>query len=122
VSNRHDRVGVRDRVVGQRETPDLLGGAGVLACEVEHRRGGVGGDHAMAGVDEMLRQQPAPTAELDDEALARTNGLEQREDARRAVFSMEGEPLVMDPRQIGAVVRSALGSHRPMVPHAHLSG
>jgi hypothetical protein len=59
---------------------------------------------------------------LDDEAVARTDGLEQREDARRAVFSMEGEPLVMDQRQIGAVVRSTLGSHRHMVPHAHLGG
>src|SRR5512132_2091198 len=76
----------------------------------------------MTGVDEMLRQQPAPTAELDDEAAARTDGLEQREDARRAVFGMEGEPLVMDPRQVGAVVRGGLGSHRHMVPQAQLGG
>ena len=76
----------------------------------------------MTGVDEMPRQQPAPTAELDDEAVARADGLEQREDARRAAFGMEGEPFVMDQRQIGAVVRGALGSHRPMVPQAQLGG
>jgi hypothetical protein len=46
----------------------------------------------MTGVHEMLRQQPAPTSELDDEALARTDGLEQREDARRAVFGMKANP------------------------------
>jgi hypothetical protein len=76
----------------------------------------------MTGVDQLPRQQPAPTSELDDEAVVRTDGLEQREDARRAVFGMEGEPLVMDQRQIDAVVRGALFSHRHMVPQEQLDG
>ncbi len=116
VPDRDDRVGARDRIVGERQEADLLCAGRVLARQVEHRRRRVGGEHPVAGVDEMLRQQAAAAAELEDEAVAFPYRLEQRQDPGRAPFGVEAEPEVVDAREIGSVVGGAVGTHTRIVP------
>jgi RNA polymerase sigma-70 factor (sigma-E family) len=64
----------------------------------------------MAGVEEVLRQQPAPAPELDDEIVGSADRLEQAEYARRAVVSVEPEAEVMHACQVRAVVGIAHGT------------
>ena len=111
MSDADDRVGGRDRVVGEREPPDLLGVAGHIAGEVEHGRGRVRRDHPVTGVDQVPREQPAPAPDLDHQAVPREHGLEQCEHPGRASVGVEPEPTVVDEREIASVVRRVVG-HR----------
>lgn len=63
------RVGarLRDRLVGERHLPDLVRMTHVRAGEIEHRRGGIGRDDPLTGVNQMSGQPAAPAPELDDE-------------------------------------------------------
>ena len=107
MSHADDRVGGRDRVVGEREPPDLLGIAGDVAGEVEHRRGGVRRDHPVSGVDQVPREQSASAPDLDDQAVPCEHGLERCEHPGSARVGVEPEPAVMNEREIAPVVRRA---------------
>ena len=99
-----DRVALGNRVVREDELPNLGVGNG-LPSQSQHRGRGVGCDDAVAGLDEMPGEEPAPAAELDDETAA--HGLEQRENPWRAGVGMEAEAEVMHQRQVVSVVGQA---------------
>src|SRR5439155_1549375 len=108
VSDGDDGVGGRNGVVGERQQADLLGVRCVLASQLEHGRRGVGGDHAVTGVDEVLGQEPAAATQLDDHSTSIADGLESGQDAGRAGGGVEAEPDVMDQRQVAPVVGIAI--------------
>jgi hypothetical protein len=68
----------------------------------------------VAGLDQVPGQQAAATAELDDHAAARSNELEQREDAGRAQVGVEPEPEMVHEGEIPPVVRIACCHSRIM--------
>src|SRR3954451_18218467 len=59
----------------------------------------------MACLDEVLREQPGPAAELPNETATREGGFEDVQDPGCDPFRVEREPFVMDARQIRSVVR-----------------
>jgi hypothetical protein len=99
VADAHDRVGLGQRVVGQRQQAEVGAGGG-LARQVEHRRRCIRRDDPVAGVEEVLRQEAAAAAELEHEPAALPHRLEQGEDPRGAGVGMEPEPEVVDQREV----------------------
>src|SRR4051794_18757899 len=105
MADRDDRVGGRDRVVRQDETLNRLGVTGRAPGELEHRVRRVGRDDPVPAIEQVPREQSAPAAELDDESIPLSDGREQRQDARRAVVRVEGEPAIVDESEIAPVIR-----------------
>ena len=64
----------------------------------------------MSRLDEVTRQRAAAAAELEDEAVSRSNRLEQSEDARRAGVGMKAVSTVVREGQIAPVVRPRRGA------------
>lgn len=116
VADRDDRVRSRERVVREHDLVDVLRLGNVLACEIEHRRGGAGGDDAMSGVEQVASEQPAPAAELDHEAPQLEDGLEQGEDAGSTPISVEPEAEVVHEGETGAIVGRGRPVHVGMLP------
>ena len=77
---------------------------GVGAGDVEHRRRRVGGDHAVAGVGEVLGEQAAPAADLHHQPAALPDRRQVGEDPGRASVGVEAEALVVDLGEGGSVV------------------
>lgn len=98
-------VGSGERVVGQDEQAQLLHPRSSRARQLQHRRRGVGGDHAMAGGDQLLGQQAAATADLEDQTVASPDRLEALEDAGRTGCGVEVETEVVDESEVSPVVR-----------------
>jgi hypothetical protein len=105
-----DGVAVGDGILRQHQLPDPFGARGDLLRELEHGVRCVGREHAVTGVDEVPREEPAPAAELDHEPTVCSHRLEQGEDAGSAGVGVEPEAEVVDEGEVGAVVR--LSRHR----------
>jgi hypothetical protein len=84
-------------------------GSEVLAGELEHRRRGVGRDHAMAGINQSSRQQSGSAADFDNEAVADQYRLEQREQSRGACRRVKPEAAMVHEREIATVIRISPG-------------
>lgn len=110
VADGHDRVGGRQRIVGQGQSADL-GGARRVPGQVEHRRRGVGRDDPMTRLDEVAGEKAAPAPELEHQPVALTNRGQQLKDARRACIGVEAESEMVRTGEIPPVVRSAAWPH-----------
>src|SRR5918997_6652175 len=95
MSNRHDGVGGRQRIIRQHYLPDILRAQSVLAGEVEHRTRRVRRNHAMPGADEVPSQQAASASEFEHEALTLEHGFEQRQNTRGTRVGVETETEMM---------------------------
>jgi hypothetical protein len=104
VAHRDHGVGRRDRVVGQDQHPRVLGARGVPAGQGDHGGRGVGGDHPVPGVDQVPRQQPAPSSQLHHQATPFAHRRQQPDDAGGAPIGVEPEPPMVDLGQIGPEV------------------
>ena len=70
----------------------------------------------MACLDEVLREQPGSTTELQDEPGPLQDGLKDRQNPGCHRIRVEPEPFVMDARQIRSVVRR--GRHTTQSCHS----
>src|SRR5207302_3518759 len=102
--------GLGQRVSGEDHLTDVLGGGGRLARELEHRRGSVGGDDPLAGLEQVPGQQTAAAPQREHEAVSLAHGLEQGQDPGRRGVSVEPEPQVVHEGEVVAVVER-VGSH-----------
>jgi hypothetical protein len=100
----HDSIGLGQRIVGKDEHPYVLGARCVVLGQLDHRRGGIGGDDPVAGVDQMPGEQPAAAADLQDEAAPFAYRLEQGQDPRRAGVGVKAEAEVMHEGEVLLVV------------------
>ena len=69
----------------------------------------------MAGLDQVMGQQPAAATEFNDEPVALANGVEERQDARRAFVGVEAEPEMVDQGQVPSVIEVTGGVHGPIL-------
>ena len=114
MAHAHDRVGLGQQVVGQRQQAEVGAGGG-LARQVEHRRRRIRRDDPVAGIEEVFREEAAAAAELEHQPAALAHRLEQSEDPRGAGVGVEPEPEVVDQREVGPVVR-VVGRHEGYQP------
>jgi hypothetical protein len=70
VADRDHGVGRRQHVAGKDQRADVLCGRCVAAGQVEHGRGGVGGDDAVPGGGQFPGQQAAAAAQFQDEPVS----------------------------------------------------
>lgn len=70
VADRDDGVGLGQYVAGKDQRADVLGVRGVAAGQVEHRRGGIGGDDAVPGGGQFPGEQAAAAAQFQDEPVS----------------------------------------------------
>jgi hypothetical protein len=75
VANRDDRVTVGERIIRQDQPANRLRTGGDVPRQLEHRRGCICGDDAVACLDEVTREQAAPATQLENKPLSVTNGL-----------------------------------------------
>ena len=72
--------------------------------EVEHRIRGVSCNHPESGINEIGGEQPAPTANLDNQSITLSHGLEEPEDPRCARVSVESKAPMVDEREVVSVI------------------
>ena len=92
VTDPHDGVRLRDRVVGQSVLADLLSIADVVPRQLEHRRGGIRGERPMPGVHEVSCERPAAAPDLEDQPVALEHRLEEAEGSRAQSSAWKPNP------------------------------
>ena len=100
----HDRIGLGERVVGQRQQAEV-GAAGGLARQIEHRRRRISCDDPVPGIEQVPREEAAATADLEHEPAPLAHRLEQLQDPRGARVGVKAEAQVVDQREVAPVVR-----------------
>ena len=104
VTDGHDRVGLRQRVIGQRELTHFLRRVTYqLAGDIEHRRRRIGGDDAMTGSDQFLSEQAGPAPKLEHQPPPGIDRGQESQDSRSARSSVEPEAPVMHDGKIAPI-------------------
>ena len=119
VTDGHDRVGLRQWVIGQRELAHFLCRVTYqLASDIEHRRRRIGGDNAMTGSDQFLSEQAGPAPKLEHQPPPGIDRGQESQDSRSARSSMEPKAPVMHDGKIAPIG----GFWRVHPDHAGTSG
>ena len=119
VTDGHDRVGLRQWVIGQRELAHFLCRVTYqLASDIEHRRRRIGGDNAMTGSDQFLSEQAGPAPKLEHQPPPGIDRGQESQDSRSARGSMEPKAPVMHDGKIAPIG----GFWRVHPDHAGTSG
>lgn len=119
VADRDDRIGRRERIIGQGEQPQIRCRCGRrLAKEIpgdfKHSGRRVGGYNLMPGREQLLGEQAGAAAEFEHQSLLCAHRSEDVQDPPSARGGVEPEALVMNHREI-TPVKSVRITHPDML-------
>jgi hypothetical protein len=104
VAYSHNRVSAGNRIAGKGHASDLGRPGGVGSGELEHRFRCIGRHHPEPGINQVASEQPAPAADLDNQAVAFPHRFEESDDSWSAGVGVEPETKMVHECQIVPVI------------------